>query len=204
MKRKILGGLLGAVSLLAMSAVNAASVQVTPATQDVATGSTFNLTVSGTDLGAAVAGAFHLSWDPTVIQLQTTFAEVNTQITVNMPSFFLLGVSYTNDPTLNNIDISVGSLVGQVSDFAPTGTFDIANLAFTAVGTGISPATLQIGNLAPNGWVDAANVGLGETYTSATVNVVPIPAAVWLFGSSLLGLVGVARRRRGEPKAIAA
>ena len=27
--------------------------------------------------------------------------------------------------------------------------------------------------------------------------VVPIPAAVWLFGSGLLGLVGVARRRRG-------
>ena len=28
------------------------------------------------------------------------------------------------------------------------------------------------------------------------VNAVPIPAAAWLFGSGLLGLVGVARRRR--------
>ncbi len=28
------------------------------------------------------------------------------------------------------------------------------------------------------------------------VNFVPVPAAVWLFGSGLLGLVGVARRRR--------
>jgi len=28
------------------------------------------------------------------------------------------------------------------------------------------------------------------------VNTVPIPAAAWLFGSGLLGLVGVARRRR--------
>jgi len=25
--------------------------------------------------------------------------------------------------------------------------------------------------------------------------VVPIPAAVWLFGSGLLGLIGIARRR---------
>lgn len=28
-------------------------------------------------------------------------------------------------------------------------------------------------------------------------NVIPIPAAAWLFGSGLLGLVGVARRRKG-------
>ena len=27
-------------------------------------------------------------------------------------------------------------------------------------------------------------------------SVVPVPAAVWLFGSGLLGLVGVARRKR--------
>jgi len=34
------------------------------------------------------------------------------------------------------------------------------------------------------------------TWTSYTVSAVPVPAAVWLFGSGLLGLVGVARRRR--------
>lgn len=29
-----------------------------------------------------------------------------------------------------------------------------------------------------------------------TVQVIPVPAAVWLFGSGLLGLIGVARRRK--------
>jgi len=38
----------------------------------------------------------------------------------------------------------------------------------------------------------------GATCSQAIVDtaVVPVPAAVWLFGSGLLGLVGVARRRR--------
>jgi hypothetical protein len=31
---------------------------------------------------------------------------------------------------------------------------------------------------------------------AAVVPEVPVPAAVWLFGSGLIGLVGVARRKR--------
>ena len=38
---------------------------------------------------------------------------------------------------------------------------------------------------------------LGDT-CAVTPNAVPVPAAVWLFGSGLLGLVGVARRKKSE------
>ena len=34
------------------------------------------------------------------------------------------------------------------------------------------------------------------TVTTMTVNPVPIPAAVWLFGSGLIGLIGIARRKK--------
>jgi hypothetical protein len=40
-------------------------------------------------------------------------------------------------------------------------------------------------------------IGSGDfTFAAAAASPVPIPAAVWLFGSGLLGLIGVARRRR--------
>jgi len=32
-------------------------------------------------------------------------------------------------------------------------------------------------------------------YVGAAINAVPVPAAVWLFGSGLLGLIGIARRK---------
>jgi hypothetical protein len=40
--------------------------------------------------------------------------------------------------------------------------------------------------------VAAYNAGGGDPFPSA----VPVPAAVWLFGSGLLGLVGLASRRK--------
>ena len=42
----------------------------------------------------------------------------------------------------------------------------------------------------------AANWRLEGTMSTGSAPAVPIPAAVWLFGSGLLGLVGVARRKK--------
>ena len=44
------------------------------------------------------------------------------------------------------------------------------------------------------GMIDGAFVGFNANFDFTTP--VPVPAAVWLFGSGLLGLVGVARRRK--------
>ena len=37
---------------------------------------------------------------------------------------------------------------------------------------------------------------LGEIEISGTLSAVPVPAAAWLFGSALIGLVGIARRKK--------
>lgn len=43
---------------------------------------------------------------------------------------------------------------------------------------------------------DDFDVMFGDWQTTITTQVVPVPAAVWLFGSGLIGLVGIARRKR--------
>jgi len=77
----------------------------------------------------------------------------------------------------------------------------VSGSALVAAGAGMWTGTI----------VNSGNVGAawgafdGTPYTEkfnitvngvAAVSAVPVPAAVWLFGSGLLGLVGVARRKR--------
>jgi hypothetical protein len=41
-----------------------------------------------------------------------------------------------------------------------------------------------------------SNIFWDNISITADVAAVPVPAAVWLFGSGLLGLIGVARRKK--------
>jgi len=43
---------------------------------------------------------------------------------------------------------------------------------------------------------NATKTYTGTPLDGSTVSAIPIPAAAWLFGSGLLGLIGVARRRK--------
>lgn len=82
----------------------------------------------------------------------------------------------------------------------------ISNIDTTAVGTGWTNLSTSI--IIDQAWV-GETIQIGFTSTAANftpsgvfydnINVsaaaVPVPAAVWLFGSGLLGLIGVARRK---------
>ena len=40
------------------------------------------------------------------------------------------------------------------------------------------------------------DIGSGNSLTVLSVSEVPVPAAIWLFGSGLLGLIGISRRKK--------
>ncbi len=82
-----------------------------------------------------------------------------------------LGASWSGESILLTVD---AGMVGE-----------LLQLGFNNTATDYSPSGVFYDNLC----FDAAG-GCGG------VPEVPVPAAVWLFGSGLLGLVGVARRRK--------
>ncbi len=127
----------------------------------------------------------------------------NTQLTDLTISFYEAdGTSLVNPESLNFEQHALaaagfdGTLTWSPSIATGTGTLSVnAAGADTNSATGFfSPTAPEIGRIeviaTTTGLSDAVDFGFG------TPIVVPAPAAVWLFGSGLLALVGTARRRR--------
>ena len=96
-----------------------------------------------------------------------------------------------------NFTVGAGQ-VGAVVDFAWGGTTGIDVLMIWNVGTsgGLTTYTMTDPDgdgIMGTGMIDGPFQGFNANFNMAAV---PVPAAVWLLGSGLLGLVGVARRKK--------
>lgn len=91
------------------------------------------------------------------------------------------GYNFGGSFSFNNTVAGFGS--DQLMSFIALGTVDVTDLGGQAVST----------TYANGKWhVDAAT----GTVSYVGLSAVPVPAAVWLFSSGLLGLVGISRRRK--------
>jgi hypothetical protein len=166
---------------------NAAIITYTPLNPSVTLGNTVTLSISGEGFTTqTIGGNVNLSWDNTILTLATTSSP---DVVFTWPGD-TVGASFVDSDTIN---LSLGHF-GSGS-FGPT--FNIANLLFTGSGVGISPITISTSN-----WVDESFSLLSSQPTgvvggNVTVNVVPIPGAIWLLGSGLIGMVGI-RRKLGK------
>jgi len=97
------------------------------------------------------------------------------------------------------------ALIGQQGYYDVAGWGDVNGtpgfVAAADVGTAMSFYQVNVSDV---DFISAVETQMGEwlltadgtlTYGTASVSAVPVPAAVWLFGSGLVGLVGIARRK---------
>ncbi len=90
--------------------------------------------------------------------------------TPNLNSYFTL--AFNANTMMGNVDQMV------YGDCAPTGLM----------------GPMMTGNMCMTGHLGGGTMGGVPLSLSITPSPVPVPAAVWLFGSGLMGLIGVARR----------
>ena len=85
---------------------------------------------------------------------------------------------------------------GNFHDWSAAGSFDLTTAAWDGkdhVGLTLQNTLTAISTVVgESAFIQKKAIGAGIEVTTSPV---PVPAAVWLFGSGLLGLVGVARRR---------
>lgn len=115
--------------------------------------------------------------------------------------FFVGGNGHVFDVTIGGITNSY-NLAPMAN--AISGKFDPAFPTDPIIGLGINLDSFGLSG----GSFSEISLTIGDSYTadsavpsfvgtySVETAVVPVPAAVWLFGSGLLGLIGIARRRK--------
>ena len=141
------------------------------------------------------------------------FPEFNLERTMTGTEFYTQGSSLNFEiaasANLSN-GLQASELVGSSPIFVfngreeGTGRYHPALLELNSDGTGSIQNSNNTGGINPSSG-EEVNINFGEEYiTNLTfdpsqltmVAAVPVPAAVWLFGSGLIGLIGIARSKK--------
>lgn len=166
--------------LLIVSGVQAATVAVSaPSLGTINVGDTFTVTIDGSGFIGVDGGGIDLAYDAAALQYNGA----------------TLDAAFWNVSAITGTESTgfVATIYGATF-FSGTTTFTLATLSFTALAVGTS--LLDISHATTGTWSDAGST-IVPTFTdgSITVSAIPLPAAFWLLGAGLIGLVGVARRR---------
>ncbi len=105
-------------------------------------------------------------------------------------------------PSVVDANAAVNAALNGVPSVVTVGPVTSSNYFIGFESEPVGPVVIHTdSSFASSGWTlddpgSAFNYDADATYADFTlVSQVPVPAAVWLFGSGLLGLVGMARRK---------
>ena len=179
----------GTVLMLAFSVSQAQTIAINPISATASTGGTVSFSIEGSNF-EMMDGSFDLSWDASVLTYNSDFA-FDAGLTPR-DAFF--------DTIIDSAGLlTVGWTIGFGFEPLVFGATPraIGSLSFTMIGAPGSSSTLTLADstLLPFTDINFGPIAMNYVGGVAT-NPVPVPAAVWLFGSGLLGLVGVARSKK--------
>ena len=189
-----------AIALTAIASANA-NASITITSMDFGG----NYAAEGTITDSGAFGSFN-SVDPFFYQPWTATQETAVITNSNGVTFAgstaLGAYDFSNDiKFMRNDQVAVGTYFNWSGNngIAVLAVFDCTS-GTACVGQTTGHAGVQFGGMQTQpfpGQLPAFN-GTGTLAGGPGTNEVPVPAAVWLFGSGLLGLVGVARRKKSE------
>ncbi len=153
---------------------------------------------SGTAAGFAggISGVFGVGPITTASSLQTASVSGTGGLSIFDGTFTL-----TAD--LMWVDIAT---FGTAGSFNTTGMANLANIAYGGTngdllallnaGAGVNTATFQFSTPMSLTALFTTSTKINSTSFSGSISPVPLPAAAWLFGAGLLGLLGTAGRKK--------
>jgi hypothetical protein len=159
----------------------AATLQIEPMNSTAYIGDTITIDIVGTEFPETQGGGFNLYYDANILNV--------SNVTIDGSSTW----NFVNDVgTIDNVNGELNNV--NVSHFPGiTDNFTVATIEMIAVGAGTS--TLNLTESILNPWASNGDTINPTLLNDATLQVVPIPAAAWLFGSALLGLIGLTKKR---------
>lgn len=170
-------------SLWTTGNVNAASVSFGASPADVSVSDVFTIDILGEGFSFSNGGGVNLFYDASILNVQSVSID---------DTFWNFS---TSTGTIDNVSGQVNDILMSAFPGLTVADFTVATIEFIAVGGGTS--SLMLTESIINPW---ASSGSRDNPTlinsSVTVSAVPVPAAIWLFGSGLLGLIGVAKRNK--------
>lgn len=173
-------------SLLFSGYTSAATVSWDSTTTNVNVDDVFTINVVGTGFLSNVdGGGVNISFDKNVLNI------LSVSINESVWDFGGFGIS------TGVIDNLAGTIDGiMVNTFANVaGDFTIATIQVQAIASGNS--LLSLAEYGANPWASGGSA-INPDFVNGNVVVssVPLPAAVWLFGSGLIGLAGISKRKK--------
>ena len=177
--------------LFTSGSLNAATITWDTADSTALLGEVFSLNIVGLGFVDLVdGGGVNISFDPTVLRVVTDGVSIDSSV-------WDLGFPGVDPGTIDNVAGTVSGLKVNTMRTDVTGDFILATVQFEVLGTYGLSSVLSLSDEPTNPWASGGFlIDPYPTFVNGNFSAVPVPAAVWLFGSGFLALASFARRKQ--------